>query len=68
MSADLDGGAAPASLDELIVVDSQVTPADDGGAAPQDDTDTDTADADAAGMATELTEAEDAGPAPAQED
>ncbi|WP_033443483.1 hypothetical protein [Saccharothrix sp. NRRL B-16314] len=62
MSAELDGGAAPASLDELVVVDSLTAPADDGGAAPQDDT------TDVAGAPATLAETEDAGPAPAPDD
>jgi hypothetical protein len=62
MSADLDGGAAPASLDDLVVVDSLAAPAHDGGPAPHDDS----ADADA--EAADLAEAEDAGPAPEPQD
>ena len=60
MSADLDGGAAPASLDDLVVVDSLAAPAHDAGPAPHNDS----ADADAA----DLAEAEDAGPAPEPQD
>ncbi|MGW6447276.1 hypothetical protein [Lentzea sp. NPDC055074] len=58
MSADLDGGAAPASLDDLVVAES-FAPAGDGGAAP--DAAADTGDV----VAEEVShEAEDAGPAP----
>ena len=63
MSADLDGGAAPAALDETVVVDSLTAPAQNGGSAPVDDN-ADNADAEAA----DLAEAEDAGPAPEPED
>lgn len=62
MSAELDGGAAPASLDDLVSVDSLVAPAEDGGVAPQDDT------TEVAGVPATLAEAEDAGPAPAPND
>lgn len=60
MSADLDGGAAPASLDDLVVVDSLAAPVQEGGPAPHDDS----ADAET----THLAEAEDAGPAPEPQD
>ena len=67
MSADLDGGAAPASLDELTVVDSLPEPSQDGGAAPHDTADTaDTADS--AVAEAPAAEADDAGPAPEPED
>ncbi|ONI91860.1 hypothetical protein ALI22I_07270 [Saccharothrix sp. ALI-22-I] len=59
MSAELDGGAAPASLDELIVIDSLIAPAQDGGVAPQG------GDTAVTGVPANLAEAEDAGPAPA---
>jgi hypothetical protein len=66
MSADLDGGAAPASLDELVVVDSLAAPAEDGGSAPQDDSAGTEAGTEA--DAADLAEAEDAGPAPEPQD
>ncbi|SDJ07966.1 hypothetical protein SAMN04488074_101452 [Lentzea albidocapillata subsp. violacea] len=61
MSADLDGGAAPASLDDLIVAEP-LEAADNGGAAPDAAPDTDAA------VAEETSHtAEDAGPAPEAE-
>ncbi|MFJ5985940.1 hypothetical protein [Lentzea sp. NPDC092896] len=60
MSADLDGGAAPASLDDLVVADPAQT-AGNGGAAPDAAADTENADVEA------QPEAEDAGPAPEHE-
>ncbi|MFJ8965903.1 hypothetical protein ACIRG5_41590 [Lentzea sp. NPDC102401] len=61
MSADLDGGAAPASLDDLIVAEPAEA-AGNGGAAPDALQDNENA----ADVET-LPEAEDAGPAPEQE-
>lgn len=61
MSADLDGGAAPASLDDLVVAEPAQA-AGNGGAAPVAAADTEiAADVEA------QPEAEDAGPAPEQE-
>ncbi|SMC78416.1 hypothetical protein [Lentzea albidocapillata] len=61
MSADLDGGAAPASLDDLIVAEP-LEAADNGGAAPDAAQDTEAAVAEETSYA-----AEDAGPAPEAE-
>ncbi|MDX8147474.1 hypothetical protein SK854_35560 [Lentzea sp. BCCO 10_0061] len=58
MSADLDGGAAPASLDDLVVAEPAQA-AGNGGAAPDAVSDTENA-ADVEAQP----EAEDAGPAP----
>ncbi|MFD4635781.1 hypothetical protein ACFWN2_00630 [Lentzea sp. NPDC058436] len=61
MSADLDGGAAPASLDDLVVAEP-LEAAENGGAAPVAATGPeDEAAADA------VHAAEDAGPAPEAE-
>ena len=54
MSADLDGGTAPASLDDLVLAEP-LDLAGDGGAAPD------------AAQDTEDAVAEDAGPAPEAE-
>lgn len=61
MSADLDGGAAPASLDDLVVAEPAEA-AGNGGAAPDAASDTENA-ADFEAQP----EAEDAGPAPEHE-
>ncbi|MCR3750035.1 hypothetical protein [Lentzea californiensis] len=61
MSADLDGGAAPASLDDLVLAEPLET-ADNGGAAPDAVQDTEDAVAEEASHASE-----DAGPAPEAE-
>jgi hypothetical protein len=58
MSADLDGGAAPASLDDLVLAEP-LDAAADGGAAPDAVSDDDVV------VAEEVShQAEDAGPAP----
>ncbi|MDX8049788.1 hypothetical protein SK571_10385 [Lentzea sp. BCCO 10_0798] len=61
MNADLDGGAAPASLDDLVLAEP-LDLAGDGGAAPDAAQDTGDAVAEEASHA-----AEDAGPAPEAE-
>lgn len=58
MSADLDGGAAPASLADLVLA-APLDAADDGGAAPDAAVDHEDVVVEEASH-----EAEDAGPAP----
>jgi hypothetical protein len=70
MSADLDGGAAPASLDDLIVAEP-AEPAGNGGGAPDATADTENADTENADVENAdveaQPEAEDAGSAPEHE-
>jgi hypothetical protein len=59
VSTDLNGGAAPSSLDDLVVVETLATTAHDGGAAPQDAADVSKDD-----DVDVLASSADAGPAP----